>query len=103
MKRNAMFRTQGPEAETPRKDRRMLRAYPIPTKADLRIECSLPAGVTGGRLILTDGQGRMVREWPLKAGLQLLDADVRDLSNGIYQLRSLAAGCSAKFTVTIAH
>lgn len=73
------------------------------TSADARARIGLPTGVTGGRLILTDGQGRMLREWPLRSGLQLLDADVRDLSNGSYQLRTLADGHAAQFTVAIAH
>lgn len=79
-----------------------LRAYPVPANENLRIESSLPEDSSGGRLVLIDAQGRSLRQWTLRSGLQLIEADVSDLPNGMYQLRSLAGEHSYQAPVAIA-
>lgn len=79
-----------------------VRAYPVPTNSQLRIECTLPSSAEHGRLLLTDAQGRTLREWSVQAGMQLVEADVRDLPVGIYHLRSMAESFTAQVNVAIA-
>jgi hypothetical protein len=61
----------------------VIRPYPNPAVNDLYLD-----GFTGGRVMILDQQGRLLREAVLEEGQSL---DVSDLSSGFYLLRSISA------------
>lgn len=69
-------------------DEMRLEAMPNPASTAIRVLAELPLRCNGGRLSLIDGTGRVLRDYPLKPGANLLDLAVADLSNGYYRLRS---------------
>ena len=74
--------TSAPAAQSPH-----ITLYPNPSQGQLRLE--LPAALTRGQLRLYDATGRLLGQYPLEPGPQVLD--LRQLSPGLL-LYELEAG-----------